>query len=124
MFKSKKKVTKESVKEVSTIKNVPVVETIKRQYENYTFNVKIDYKNGRISIVDDYGQPSVFQFANRGIEYMAGWKEILSNLSELTSFAEAKLKAYQDEVKAEHDKHIAKAFEMRNEMLGAMFGLK
>lgn len=123
MFKSKKKITKESVK-TDNIKNIPVVETIKRQYDNYTFNVKIDYNNGLISIVDDFGQPSIFKFTNRQIGYMAGWKEILANLSELTSFAEAKLRAYQNDRDEENNARIEKAIEIRKQMMGEMFGLK
>lgn len=121
--KNQKKEVKQMVEETKEVTNVPVVETIKRKYKNYTFNVKINYKLGLISIVDDFDNPSVFKFQSRGLEYMEGWKEILANLSDLTSFAEAKLKAYQDERNEESRKILQERAEQVEGMMSVMFGL-
>lgn len=60
--------------------------------------VKVDYEKNKVSLVDQNGANTKFLFAERGVEYMNGWINILGAMQyairasrdELTKWQEAK----------------------------------
>jgi len=73
-------------------------------------NVKIDYPNNRVSIVDKNGSNTNFKFAERGVEFMNGWINILSAMQYAIRAARDELTAWQtaqDEKKAQQIIDIA-----------------
>lgn len=63
--------------------------------------VKIDFANNKVSLVDQNGAPTKFKFAERGIEYMNGWLNILGAMRYAIRQARDELEAWQ---KAKKDK--------------------
>lgn len=77
-------------------KILPMVEVIKVTHKGYAMHVKINYVNRKISLMDpewskNFEKPKQFLFADRGLEYMDGWKDILDAMREAITFAETKL---------------------------------
>ena len=59
-----------------------------------TITVKIDYYNNKISFMDSCGggvfKKKEWLFADRGVEYMQGWREILEAMNLATQDAQQK----------------------------------
>lgn len=79
--------------------------------------VKIDYKAGTISLVEEVANsvPQSYQqkkwvFGNREVEYMAGWQDIFDALKFATKEAEKDLRAHQKE---QEDKAVKMVDEMQ-----------
>lgn len=62
--------------------------------------VEIDYKNEKISLVEDIGKgnyvPKRWVFASREVEYMDGWRNILKAMEHAFTEAEKKLEKHLD----------------------------
>lgn len=67
--------------------------------------IKIDYILGRISMLNNEGRPKEWVFAERQIEYMQGWQNILDAMKYAITEAEKKL--------AKHQKSQEKAVERK-----------
>lgn len=88
--------------------NRPVIETFDHVYSGVlgpvTISVSIDYKFGRIALVDTLkfqkDNPWVpakqWVFANREIEFMQGWQDILDAMKSAISVATLKLQNHQE----------------------------
>ena len=79
-----------------------IKETIAYTAYDITVYVKINYDKNKISLVEPSGNYGAYKaknwvFADRGVEYMNGWKNILKAMQEAISFAEQKLLNYQHE---------------------------
>lgn len=60
-------------------------------------NVKIDYSQKKISLVEPNGyhcDDKKWLFSGRGVEYMKGWHNILGAMAEGIIYGEKKLKAF------------------------------
>jgi hypothetical protein len=75
--------------------------------EHTTFGVRvlveIDYDKGTVSLLEQ-PQRNAFKkwiFAGREVEYMAGWRNILTAMERAISFAEAALRKHQATVEKE-----------------------
>lgn len=67
-------------------------------------NVRINFENNHISIVDDNGKDKDFRFANRGVEFMQGWLDILDAT-----------KAAIKEAKVEYEAELAEQSRLKEE---------
>ena len=81
-----------------------IKETLAYTAYDITVYVKINYDKNKISLVEPNGNYGAYKakqwvFADRGVEYMNGWKNILKAMQEAISFAEQKLLKYQEEEK-------------------------
>lgn len=75
--------------------------------------VRIDYRQKRITLTDQDGNGrKQWVFAERGVEYMEGWRQILAAMEYAITAAEAELRQYIEAEEAEKAK-LAEAV-MRN----------
>lgn len=86
--------------------------------EEYDYNgikvlIEIDYKNEKISMVENNGHdsyvPKRYNFSGRGVNYMQGWRDILNAMTLASVEAEAKLRSFIDKKERNEVKLIAKA---------------
>lgn len=87
--------------------DIPLIETFVHQYNGVIqpvdIAVTIDYKFGRIALVehDKYSKnhpvvaPKAWVFANRELEYMQEWQDILDGMKSAIAVATKKLELYQ-----------------------------
>lgn len=67
-----------------------------------TLNIKIDYDKGTVSFLDkNISRKAEFIFAERGVEYLAGWQNIFKAISSATAWAEDKLRKESDNKRKE-----------------------
>lgn len=120
MAKKEKKVA-----EPKAIFTIPVREFYIHKYvgkiQPVDVAVFIDYKRGLINLVDTQEvhtgealKPKKWVFADRGIEYMAGWCDILDAMKEAVLVAKDKLNVYQKERELEEAMMMAKVAEAIN----------
>ena len=97
---------KQTTKTPDILITVPVREVYLHKYvgkiQAVNVAVFIDYNAGVISLVDNPTQvgvlsPKKWVFADRTIEYMAGWCDILDAMKEAVLTAKGKLAVYQKE---------------------------
>lgn len=87
--------------------NIPLVETYNHVHKGAiqvtTVAVRIDYHYGTISLIDvtkfdrDHGNNAIAKqwiFANRELEYMQGWLDIMDAMKSAVKDATEKLKAF------------------------------
>lgn len=90
--------------------------------------VKIDYEKGNISFVESiphgiFIEPNYrfvdkkWLFANRGLEYMAGWKDILQAMEYAIDQASKELKSYNDEVEKYKAGEICQMMDIASEII-------
>jgi len=60
-----------------------------------TIYVKIDFAKNKVSLVDQNGSNTNFKFAERGLEYMNGWLNILGAMRYAVRLARDELEAWQ-----------------------------
>ena len=60
-----------------------------------TSDVKIDFAKNKVSLVDQNGSNTNFKFAERGLEYMNGWLNILGAMRYAVRMARDELEAWQ-----------------------------
>lgn len=68
--------------------------------------VKIDFENNKVSLVDKGGGNTKFLFAERGVEYMNGWLNILGAMQYAVKDARDTLEAWQKARDDEKQKQI------------------
>jgi hypothetical protein len=92
----------------------PIYEIKDYTYNNITVRVEIDYAKRQISLVEGDNRHKFktkpWCFANRGLEYMNGWREILKAIEHAISEAEKLLKAYENSEREEVIGIVQKAF--------------
>jgi hypothetical protein len=64
--------------------------------------VKVDYENNKVSLVDKGGNNTKFLFAERGVEFMNGWVNILGAMQYAIKASRDDLLAWQ-KVKEDKD---------------------
>lgn len=64
--------------------------------------VRVDYENNKITLVEKDGNKARFLFADRGVEYMNGWLNILGAMQYAIRASRDELEAWQ-KAKAEKD---------------------
>lgn len=73
-------------------------------WKNITIYVDIDFRNGKISLVEPESWEKVrfkdknWLFCGRTSDYMQGWKNILEAMEKAIEDAEEKLKKYKDDM--------------------------
>lgn len=80
-------------KEVAVEKGV---EIYRFTHKEIGVNVKIDYKENKISILDHLGDANNFKrfvFADRGVQFMQGWLNILEAIQEAVKDAKKRYEA-------------------------------
>ncbi len=80
-----------------------------RKYEfsdGTTLYVKIDFANNKVSLVDKNGANTKFLFAERGLEYMNGWLNILGAMRYAVKDARDQLEQWQKARDDEKQKQI------------------
>lgn len=100
---------KKTIKQPEMLMTVPVREVYIHKYvgkiQAVDVAVFIDYKKGIITLVDGTSvselnvplSPKKWVFADRGVEYMAGWCDILDAMKEAVVAAKDRLNVYQKE---------------------------
>lgn len=68
--------------------------------------VKIDFEKNKVSLVDQQGANNKFLFAERGVEYMNGWVNILGAMQYAVRAARDELTAWQEAKKDKDTKQI------------------
>ena len=68
--------------------------------------VKIDFERNKVSLVNDGGSAASFKFAERELEYMNGWLNILGAMRYAIREARDELQAWQDAKKDKETKQI------------------
>lgn len=68
--------------------------------------VKVDFENNKVSLVDKNGSNTKFLFAERGVEYMNGWVNILGAMQYAIRAARDELTAWQEAKKDKETKQI------------------
>ena len=68
--------------------------------------VKIDFEKNKVSLVDQNNANTNFKFAERGLEYMNGWLNILGAMRYAVREARDELQAWQDAKKDKETKQI------------------
>lgn len=81
------------------------------EIKTYPFNgvnvqVSIDYDAGTISLTEGRTNPKKWVFAERQIEYMAGWQNILDAMKNAVTLAEGELEKHQKEQEKEFAKKV------------------
>lgn len=71
-----------------------------------TIRVKIDFEHNKVSLVDNQNANNKFLFAERGLEYMNGWLNILGAMRYAIREARDELQAWQDAKKDKETKQI------------------
>lgn len=71
-----------------------------------TIRVKIDFEKNKVSLVDQNGSNHKYLFAERGLEYMNGWLNILGAMQYAVRSARDELQAWQDAQKEKDTKMI------------------
>jgi len=71
-----------------------------------TIYVKIDFAKNKVSLVDQNGANTKFLFAERGVEYMNGWLNILGAMRYAVRQARDELEAWQTAKKDKETKQI------------------
>lgn len=112
------------------------------ELKTYTFNgvevlVKINYDKGLISLCEQIPHQNIhnettFQdkrwlFSNRGLEYMAGWKEVLHAMEFAIESASNELKSYKAEVQKEMEMNVGDILDLATKMVKdnkSIFGSK
>jgi hypothetical protein len=79
------------------VKEIPVKEVVAYTHRGIVVMVEIDYQNGTITLVDRDLKRKQWLFAKREIQYMQGWKTILSAMDNAITRAAVKLESYQQE---------------------------
>jgi len=64
---------------------------------NININIRIDFKNKTISLLDENSKKKNWMFTSRGIEYMKEWDDIFVAMRECTKFAAIELQQYIDD---------------------------
>lgn len=64
-------------------------------------DVRIDYRKKKISVIDRNGEKKNFLFAEREVEYMDGWKNILEAIIYATQEAKKRL---QERIEEEQER--------------------
>ena len=68
--------------------------------------VKVDFEKNKVSLVDQNGSNNKFLFAERGVEYMNGWINILGAMQYAVRAARDELEAWQKAKKDKEQKQI------------------
>ena len=71
-----------------------------------TIYIKIDFAKNKVSLVDQNGASTKFLFAERGLEYMNGWLNILGAMRYAIKDARDQLEAWQKARDDEKQKQI------------------
>lgn len=99
------------------------------ELKTYTFNgvevtVEINYDEQTISLVEktkEMGMPKFYKkswvFAKRGLEYMAGWKEVLHAMEYAIESASNELKSYMAEVQKDKEKEACEILDMATKLI-------
>lgn len=82
-----------SNKKPATPKVYKVTETYSFEHKGIVVGVRINYRENRISLVDQNGHDKNWLFANRGVEFMGGWLNILEAMQLAVKDAKAKYEA-------------------------------
>lgn len=114
---------KTTIKQPEILMTVPVREVYIHKYvgkiQAVDVAVFIDYNAGIVSLVDNPKQvgvlsPKKWVFADRTIEYMAGWCDILDAMKEAVLAAKDRLNVYQKERALEEAMMMQKVSEAIN----------
>jgi hypothetical protein len=74
----------------------PKLEIYEYQHKGISVLVKIDYVEGKISLVENSKyEDKQWMFSGRTIDYMEGWRSILGAMNRAVTHAEKKLQAHQ-----------------------------
>lgn len=73
-------------------------------HQGINVQVAIDYDKGTISLTENRTNPKKWVFAERTIEYMAGWQNILDAMKSAITLAESELDKHHKDV----DRQLAK----------------
>lgn len=68
-------------------------------YKAVHVGVRIDFRNGQVTLIDQDGSGKKWLFQNREIEYMQGWQDILDAMKYAIGEATVELTAYHEERK-------------------------
>jgi len=74
-----------------------LLEELQFEHNGIKVSVRIDYRHKKISVIDSYGRKKNFVFAERGVEYMDGWKNILEAIIYATKAAKRMLEKRNEE---------------------------
>lgn len=66
-------------------------------YGDRMVGVRIDYRKEQISLIDGNSEPERYVFAERGVEDMDGWLDILKAVEYAITKARGELQSYLDE---------------------------
>lgn len=75
-------------------------------YQGINVQVAIDYDKGTISLTEGRVNPKKWVFAERTIEYMCGWQNILDAMKNAITLAESELEKHQKEQEREIAKKV------------------
>ena len=94
----------------------PIYEIKDYTFNNVTVRVEIDYAKRTISLVEGDNRHKFatkkWCFANRGLEYMNGWRNVLDAIKHAIEQAEKELTTYVDSEKDKVAELVNKSFEM------------
>lgn len=94
-----------------------MLEVVRYEHKGVVVHVKIDYLNRNISLVNDTDWTTKkWVFAQRGLEYMQGWKNILDAMRLAVEFAETKLRMRKDEKQAKFEEQMLEVFDPIQEL--------
>lgn len=93
------------------------------EHQGIKIIVKIDYDKETISLVENAGKnqgtnqyvPKQWSFANRGVDYMLGWVNILNAMTFAILAAKKDLQEFLDERAKEKERLLIKLSQIENE---------
>lgn len=99
------------------MKENKITEKYSYTHKDITVVLEIDYLANKISLIDGFGKAKKYVFAERGVEYMNSWVNILEAMQEAIKNAKEKYEANLAEVsKFKEDEIILlKLMEKENE---------
>lgn len=95
------------------------LEIITYEYKGIKVTVKIDYDRGIISLVERAEQgykPKKWVFADRGLEYLNSWKNILLAMEYAIQQSEQLLSEYENKNKVAREDLILEALQIKKEL--------
>lgn len=112
------------MKKKQTIEPKVHMEVLSYEYKGITVRVRINYDNGKISLIDESGSHKRWLFAERGLEYMKGWQNILDAMKYTIGEATKKLEEDQDEKEKKTDECINRMIDITANALKGDYKLK
>ena len=88
------------------MKITPVYEYFRFNVDGVILNVKVDYKDKKVSFIDELGNKNKFTFTDRGREYLGGWVKVFRALEEVTLWCDERLKLELDRRDREKEKEV------------------